>query len=95
MFNVPPTAKAYGDRAVILFGILGSYLFQYSIKIGKISAKIHEIEKIKAIFGLGMTPIQGLKNGQIKSQISSDRLVMPGIFQLVRLRYISHRHRSR
>ena len=27
------------------------------IKIGKISAKIHEIGKIKAIFGLGMTPI--------------------------------------
>ena len=29
----------------------------YFIKIGKISAKIHEIGKIKAIFGLGMTPI--------------------------------------
>ena len=27
------------------------------IKIGKISAKIYEIRKIKAIFGLGMTPI--------------------------------------
>ena len=27
------------------------------IKIGKISAKIHEIGKIKAIFGLGMTPL--------------------------------------
>ena len=26
-------------------------------KIGKISAKMHEIGKIKAIFGLGMTPI--------------------------------------
>ena len=37
------------------------------MKIGKISAKIHEIGKIKAIFGLGMTPIYGLKNGQIKS----------------------------
>ena len=37
------------------------------MKIGKISAKIHEIGKIKAIFGLGMTPICGLKNGQIKS----------------------------
>ena len=37
------------------------------IKIGKIRAKIHEIGKIKAIFGLGMTPIYGLKNGQIKS----------------------------
>ena len=37
------------------------------MKIGKISAKIHEIGKIMAIFGLGMTPIYGLKNGQIKS----------------------------
>ena len=27
------------------------------IKIGKISTKIHEVGKIKAIFGLGMTPI--------------------------------------
>ena len=27
------------------------------LKIWKISAKIHEIGKIKAIFGLGMTPI--------------------------------------
>ena len=26
-------------------------------EIGKISAKIHEIGKIKVIFGLGMTPI--------------------------------------
>ena len=49
---------------MILFGILGSYLFlhinkslgKYFIKIGKISAKIHEIWKIKTIFGLGMTP---------------------------------------
>ena len=39
---------------VILFGILGSYLFHH---IGKVSAKIHEIGKIKAVFGLGMTPI--------------------------------------
>ena len=29
----------------------------FIIKIGKISAKIHEIGKIKVIFGLGMTPI--------------------------------------
>ena len=43
------------------------HLGKYFIKIGKISAKIHEIEKIKAIFGLGMTPIYGPKNGQIKS----------------------------
>ena len=44
-----------------------SYLGKYFMKIGKMSAKIHEIGKIKAIFGLGMTPIYGLKNGQIKS----------------------------
>ena len=49
--------------AVIVFGILGSYLFlnshlgKYIIEIGKISTKMHEIGKIKAIFGLGMTPI--------------------------------------
>ena len=60
-----------------LFGILGSYLFlhilgKYFNKIGKISAKIHEIGKIKAIFGLGMTPIYGIKNGQIKSLTMSD-----------------------
>ena len=34
-----------------------SHLGKYFIKIGKISAKKHEIGKIKAIFGLGMTPI--------------------------------------
>ena len=33
------------------------HLGKYFIKIGKVSAKIHEIGKIKAIFGLGMTPI--------------------------------------
>ena len=33
------------------------HLGKYFIKIGKISAKLHEIGKIKAIFGLGMTPI--------------------------------------
>ena len=33
------------------------HLGKYFIKIGKISAKIHEIGKINAIFGLGMTPI--------------------------------------
>ena len=37
------------------------------IKNGKISTKIHEIGKIKVIFGLGMTPILAVKNGQIKS----------------------------
>ena len=44
-----------------------AHLGKYFTKIGKISAKIHEIGKIKAIFGLGMTPIYGPKNGQIKS----------------------------
>ena len=34
-----------------------SHLGKYIIKNGKISTKIHEIRKIKAIFGLGMTPI--------------------------------------
>ena len=34
-----------------------THLGKYFIKIGKIRAKIHEIGKIKAIFGLGMTPI--------------------------------------
>ena len=34
-----------------------SHFGKYFIKIGKISAKIHEIGKIKAILGLGMTPI--------------------------------------
>ena len=33
------------------------HLGKYFIKIGRISAKIHEIGIIKAIFGLGMTPI--------------------------------------
>ena len=32
-------------------------LGKYIIKNGKISTKIHEIVKIKTIFGLGMTPI--------------------------------------
>ena len=40
-----------------------THLGKYFIKIGKIRAKTHEIGKIKAIFGLGMTPIYGLKNG--------------------------------
>ena len=58
--------------ALILFGILEklpfpSHLVKYFVKIGKISAKIHEIGKIKAIFRLGMTPISGPQNGQIKS----------------------------
>ena len=49
-----------------------THLGKYFIKIGKIRAKIHEIGKIKAILGLGMTPIYGLKNGQIKSLNSVD-----------------------
>ena len=40
-----------------------THLGKYFIKIGKIRTKIHEIGKVKAIFGLGMTPIYGLKNG--------------------------------
>ena len=48
--------------SVILFVILASYHFLHIsenvlIKIGKINTKIHEIGKIKAIFGLGLTPI--------------------------------------
>ena len=51
-----------------------AHLGKYFIKIGKIRAKIHEIGKIKAIFGLGMTPIYGLKNGQIKSLVTNMKL---------------------
>ena len=56
-----------------------TYLGKYFIRIGKIRAKIHEIGKIKAIFGLGMTPIYGLKNGQIKSLVTQVRLKPPTI----------------
>ena len=63
-----PTGPAGGgatltssNGAVILFGILEASL---SFTFGKIyhknweiSTKIHEIGKIKTIFGLGMTPI--------------------------------------
>ena len=47
---------------VILFGIFRklpfpSHLRKYIIKIWKISTKILEIGKIRAIFGLGMTPV--------------------------------------
>ena len=52
-----------------------THLGKYFIKIGKIGAKIHEIGKIKTIFGLGMTPIYGLKNGQIKSQYPCEIIV--------------------
>ena len=34
-----------------------SHLGKFIIKIGKISTKIHEIGKIKAIFVFGMTPL--------------------------------------
>ena len=34
-----------------------AHLGKYIIKNGKICTKIHEIGKIKTIFGLGMTPI--------------------------------------
>ena len=51
-----------------------THLGKYFIRIGKIRAKIHEIGKIKAIFGLGMTPIYGLKNGQIKSLLKDYRI---------------------
>ena len=34
-----------------------SHLGKYIIKIVEISTKIHEIGKIKASFGLGLTPI--------------------------------------
>ena len=52
---------------MILFEVFPSHLGKYVIKSGAISTKIHEIGKIKAIFGLGMTLIYGVKNGQIKS----------------------------
>ena len=50
------------DRASVFILDFGKLPFPlhlgiFFIKIGKISAKIHEIGKIKAIFGLGMTPI--------------------------------------
>ena len=54
-----------------------THLGKYLIKIGKIRAKIHEIGKIKAIFGLGMTPMYGLKIGQIKSLVDFLFIVTP------------------
>ena len=62
-----------------------SHLGIYFNKIGKISAKIHEIGKIKAIFGLGMRPIYGLKNSEIKSLmtcVSSHRCLRKKEFRL-------------
>ena len=67
--NTRSTRSSHNSDFIWDFGKLPfpSYLGKYFMKIGKIGAKIHEIGKIKAIFGLGMTPIYGLKNGQIKS----------------------------
>ena len=48
---------------------LPAHLGKYIIKKWKISIKIHEIGKTKTIFGLEMTPIEGVKNGQLKSLI--------------------------
>ena len=45
------------------------------IHFGKIITKIHKIRKIKTIFGLGMTPLKGGKNIQIKS-LTVDQLVL-------------------
>ena len=61
----PHGEKIYSDF-IWDFGKLPfpEHLGEYFIKTGKISAKIHEIWKIKAIFGLGMSPIYGGKNGQ-------------------------------
>ena len=61
------------------------HLGKYFIKIGKIRAKIHRIGKIKAIFGLGMTPIYGLKNGQIKSLGSADAFLSWWVCRLGRM----------
>ena len=51
--------KTYNSDFIWNFGKLPfpSHLGKYIIEIGKISTKRHEIGKIKAIFGLGMTPI--------------------------------------
>ena len=57
------------------------HLGKYFIKIGKIRAKIHGIGKIKAIFGLGMTPIYGLKNGQIKSLMLKPSMRAKALFR--------------
>ena len=56
--SMPLTMQEFSDF-IWNFGELPfpEHLGKYVIKIGKISAKIHEIGKIKAIFGLGMTPI--------------------------------------
>ena len=64
-----------------------THLGKYFIKIGKIRAKIHEIGKIKAIFGLGMTPIYGLKNGQIIS-LAKHNIFFIALF-LLNLFYLS------
>ena len=82
-----PTVNDFSSGFIWDFGKLPfpTHLGKYFIKIGKIRAKIHEIGKIKAIFGLGMTPIYGLKNGQIKSLFSLKtlRIGLVSIFSLV------------
>ena len=52
--GIPTDSDFILDFGKLLFP---EHLGKYFIKIGEISAKIHEIGKIKAIFGLGMTPI--------------------------------------
>ena len=58
-FEVATSNSLVGSDFIWDFGKLPfpEHLGKYFIKIGKISAKIYEIGKIKAIFGLGMTPI--------------------------------------
>ena len=55
-------AYAATNKAVIFIWDFGKlpfteHLGKYFIQNGKLSAKIYEIGKIKAMFGLGMTPI--------------------------------------
>ena len=60
-----------------------TYLVKYFIRIRKIRAKIHEIGKIKANFGLGMTPIYGLKNGQIKSLAARGSILLAELIAIL------------
>ena len=72
-----------------------SNLGKYFIKMWKISAKIHEIGKIKVIFGLGMTPIYGLKNSQIKSLLTihiGQHLIHSKLHKLLCLKKIVFHH---
>ena len=71
IFSILTKLSGYLDTSDFIWNFrklpFSSHLGKYFIKIGKISPKIHEIGKIMAIFVLGMTPILGRKNGQIKS----------------------------